>query len=134
MRQQEKGDLVGPGSKGKWIKKIFRLFWKETRLFHFLCSEPLKLLQIVASDSSDGPVLSLINKRLHGLRKKHNKILLLEETVAQGKAISEEQEEVLNSIQALRLDFHRSAREAISLATRLRLTVQEEVKLAAQSQ
>ncbi|CAN6675998.1 unnamed protein product [Malus baccata var. baccata] len=50
-----------------------------------------------ASDLSDGPVLSLINKRLRALRKKQNRIVQMEESLAQGKALNKEQEGVLQS-------------------------------------
>lgn len=49
------------------------------------------------SDLSDGPVQSLINKRLRGLRKKYNRILQMEESISQGKPINKEQEDVLRS-------------------------------------
>lgn len=47
------------------------------------------------SSSKEGPVLTMINKRLRALRKKNNKILQIEESKAQGKQINKEQEEVL---------------------------------------
>ncbi|KAK3026642.1 hypothetical protein RJ639_040669, partial [Escallonia herrerae] len=50
-----------------------------------------------ASDATDGPVLSLINKRLRALRKKQNRITQMEEAVSQGKPINKEQEETLKS-------------------------------------
>ncbi|KAK2975871.1 hypothetical protein RJ640_015302 [Escallonia rubra] len=50
-----------------------------------------------ASDATEGPVLSLINKRLRALRKKHNRITQMEEAVSQGKPINKEQEETLKS-------------------------------------
>ncbi|GAV69324.1 hypothetical protein CFOL_v3_12825 [Cephalotus follicularis] len=50
-----------------------------------------------ASEASDGPVLSLINKRIRNLRKKLNRIIQLEESVAQGKSINKEQEDLLRS-------------------------------------
>ncbi|RVW31280.1 hypothetical protein CK203_100345 [Vitis vinifera] len=37
---------------------------------------------MAASDVTDGPVLSLINKRLRGLRKKYNRITQMEEAIA----------------------------------------------------
>ncbi|MCO5614206.1 hypothetical protein L7F22_068486 [Adiantum nelumboides] len=43
----------------------------------------------------EGPVLTMINKRLRALRKKYNKILQIEESKAQGKQINKEQEDVL---------------------------------------
>ncbi|KAK7309558.1 hypothetical protein RJT34_06382 [Clitoria ternatea] len=48
-------------------------------------------------DATDGPVMSLINKRLRALRKKLNRILAMEESVSQGKPLNKEQEEVLRS-------------------------------------
>lgn len=50
-----------------------------------------------ASDMSDGPVLSVINKRLRALRKKYNRIVQMEESVSQGKTLNKEQEEVFRS-------------------------------------
>ncbi|KAL2559290.1 glycine-rich protein [Forsythia ovata] len=47
--------------------------------------------------TTDGPVLSLINKRLRSLRKKQNRILQMEESVSQGKILNKEQEETLKS-------------------------------------
>ncbi|TKY69740.1 DIL domain myosin family protein [Spatholobus suberectus] len=48
-------------------------------------------------DVADGPVMSLIGKRLRALRKKLNRILAMEESVSQGKPLNKEQEEVLRS-------------------------------------
>ncbi|KAF3663604.1 putative triose phosphate/phosphate translocator TPT, chloroplastic-like [Capsicum annuum] len=50
-----------------------------------------------ASELSDGPVLSVINKRLRALRKKQNRILQMEESVSKGKILNKEQEETLRS-------------------------------------
>ncbi|KAG5061954.1 hypothetical protein JHK85_003137 [Glycine max] len=47
--------------------------------------------------ANDGPVMSLINKRLRALRKKLNRILAMEEAVTLGKPLNKEQEEVLRS-------------------------------------
>ncbi|KAL5071431.1 hypothetical protein RYX36_022318 [Vicia faba] len=52
---------------------------------------------MVASTTTDGPVLNLINKRLRALRKKLNRITSMEESVSQGKPLNKEQEEVLRS-------------------------------------
>ncbi|KAK0573092.1 hypothetical protein LWI29_002868 [Acer saccharum] len=49
------------------------------------------------SETSDGPVLSVINKRIRGLKKKYNRIVQMEESVSQGKTLNKEQEEVLRS-------------------------------------
>ncbi|KAK1413768.1 hypothetical protein QVD17_35549 [Tagetes erecta] len=52
-----------------------------------------------ASDVTDGPVLTLINKRIRNLKKKLNRIAQLEESIAQGKSAikNKEQEELLKS-------------------------------------
>ncbi|KAJ3696087.1 hypothetical protein LUZ60_001464 [Juncus effusus] len=50
-----------------------------------------------AESSTDGPVLSVISKRLRALRKKHNRILQMEESLSAGKILNKEQEEVLRS-------------------------------------
>ncbi|KAJ7953737.1 Glycine-rich protein [Quillaja saponaria] len=82
------------------------------------------------SDVSDGPVLSLINKRIRALRKKQNRILQMEEAIAQGKPINKEQEEVLRSKPAVTalIDELEKLRQPLSSA------VQEELNLAFQSQ
>ncbi|XP_008446299.2 uncharacterized protein LOC103489075 isoform X2 [Cucumis melo] len=81
---------------------------------------------LAPSDVSDGPVLSLINKRLRALRKKHNRILQMEEAISQGKPINKEQEEVLRSkpsvtalideLEKLRLPLSSAVSEEICLA------------------
>uniref|UniRef100_A0A803QD83 Uncharacterized protein n=1 Tax=Cannabis sativa TaxID=3483 RepID=A0A803QD83_CANSA len=84
---------------------------------------------MAASDVSDGPVLSLINKRLRALRKKLNRIVQLEEGIAQGKPIVKEQEEVLRSkpvVSAL-IDELEKLRQPLSAA------VDEEINLAVQN-
>ncbi|URD94585.1 hypothetical protein MUK42_30300 [Musa troglodytarum] len=43
--------------------------------------------------AGDGPVLSLMSKRLRALRKKYNRILQMEGSLAQGKPLNKEQEE-----------------------------------------
>ncbi|KAL2519424.1 Uncharacterized protein Adt_15671 [Abeliophyllum distichum] len=52
---------------------------------------------VSSSEMTDGPVLSVINKRFRALRKKQNCILLMEESLAQGKSLNKEQEETLRS-------------------------------------
>ncbi|EPS60452.1 hypothetical protein M569_14351 [Genlisea aurea] len=47
--------------------------------------------------AAEGPVLGLINKRLRALKKKLNRIMLMEESVSQGKTLNKEQEETLRS-------------------------------------
>ncbi|XP_010272217.1 PREDICTED: uncharacterized protein LOC104608055 isoform X2 [Nelumbo nucifera] len=81
-----------------------------------------------ASEVTDGPVLSLINKRLRALRKKYNRILQMEEGIAQGKPINKEQEEVLRSkptVAAL-IDEFEKLRQPLTAA------LQEELKLTVQ--
>lgn len=51
----------------------------------------------LVSEVTDGPVLSVINKRIRALRKKYNRIIQMEESVSQGKALNKEQEETLRS-------------------------------------
>lgn len=50
-----------------------------------------------ASEANDGPVLSVVTKRLRALRKKQNRISQMEESVAAGKTLNQEQKEVLRS-------------------------------------
>lgn len=82
----------------------------------------------VASEMSEGPVLSLLNKRLRALRKKSNRILQVEEAVAQGKPINKEQEEMLRSKPAVSalIDELEKLRQPLSQA------LSEELSLAAQ--
>ncbi|KAJ4816273.1 Glycine-rich family protein [Rhynchospora pubera] len=47
--------------------------------------------------STDGPVLSVVSKRIRALRKKYNRITQMEEALANGKTLNKEQEEVLRS-------------------------------------
>ncbi|KAK8691509.1 hypothetical protein V6N13_075019 [Hibiscus sabdariffa] len=80
--------------------------------------------------SADGPVLSLINKRIRALRKKYNRILQMEESVSQGKTLNKEQEEVLHSKPAVSalIDELEKLRHPLSSA------VSEEISLALQHQ
>ncbi|XP_054809004.1 uncharacterized protein LOC129311064 [Prosopis cineraria] len=82
-----------------------------------------------ASDIADGPVLSLVNKRIRGLRKKMNRILQMEESIAQGKTINKEQEEVLRSKPAVSALID----ELEKLRQPLLSAVKEEVDLALQN-
>ncbi|CAI0379493.1 unnamed protein product [Linum tenue] len=79
-------------------------------------------------ESADGPVLSLINKRLRALRKKQNRIIQMEESVAQGKALNNEQREVLRSKPSVSaaIDELEKLRQPLSVA------VSEEIELAIQ--
>ncbi|WOL08035.1 hypothetical protein Cni_G16787 [Canna indica] len=77
--------------------------------------------------AADGPVLSMMNKRLRALRKKHNRILQMEERLAQGKPLNKEQEEVLRSKPAVvtLIDEYEKLRQPLAAA------VQEELARAA---
>ncbi|KAF5443250.1 hypothetical protein F2P56_035822 [Juglans regia] len=83
-----------------------------------------------SSDALDGPVLSLLNKRLRALRKKLNRIHQMEDTIAQGKPINKEQEEVLRSKPAVSalIDELEKLRQPLSQA------LSEELSIAAQRQ
>ncbi|MCD7466166.1 hypothetical protein HAX54_002603 [Datura stramonium] len=83
-----------------------------------------------ASEVSDGPVLSVINKRLRALRKKHSRILQMEESLSKGKTLNKEQEETLRSkssviagideLEKLRQPLAAAVVEEINLATEQR--------------
>ncbi|EEE59723.1 hypothetical protein OsJ_12161 [Oryza sativa Japonica Group] len=45
-----------------------------------------------AAEATDGPTLSVVSKRLRALRKKHNRILQMEESLAGGRKLNKEQE------------------------------------------
>uniref|UniRef100_A0A0D9VXL8 Uncharacterized protein n=1 Tax=Leersia perrieri TaxID=77586 RepID=A0A0D9VXL8_9ORYZ len=60
-------------------------------------SSPTGSSSAAAAEATDGPVLSVVSKRLRALRKKHNRILQMEESLAGGKKLNKEQEEVLRS-------------------------------------
>ncbi|KAF9673499.1 hypothetical protein SADUNF_Sadunf10G0030600 [Salix dunnii] len=79
------------------------------------------------SELTDGPVLSLITKRLRALKKKQNRILQMEESIAQGKPINKEQEDVLRSkpFVSAAIDELEKLRQPLSVA------VSEEIELAA---
>ncbi|KAI0501579.1 hypothetical protein KFK09_016524 [Dendrobium nobile] len=80
-----------------------------------------------AAAAVEGPVLSLMNKRLRALRKKYNRIIQMEASLVQGKTLNKEQEEVLRSkpgVVAL-IDEYDKLRLPLAAA------VQEEVALTA---
>ncbi|XP_031403052.1 keratin, type I cytoskeletal 9-like [Punica granatum] len=78
-----------------------------------------------ASDATDGPVMSVINKRLRAHRKKLNRILQMEEALSQGKSLNKEQEEVLRS----KPYFVAAIDELEKLRPQLSSAVQEELQL-----
>nr|XP_033510582.1 ATP-dependent RNA helicase A protein-like isoform X2 [Nicotiana tomentosiformis] len=81
---------------------------------------------MAASDVSEGPVLSVINKRLRALRKKYNRIVQMEESVSKGKTLNKEQEETLRSKPAViaGIDELEKLREPLASA------IAEEINLA----
>ncbi|KAK4358150.1 hypothetical protein RND71_023760 [Anisodus tanguticus] len=81
-----------------------------------------------ASETSDGPVLSVINKRLRALHKKHNRILQMEESLINGKTLNKEQEETFRSKRAVvaAIDELEKLRQPLATA------VTEEINLATQ--
>ncbi|KVI05589.1 uncharacterized protein LOC112525569 isoform X2 [Cynara cardunculus var. scolymus] len=82
------------------------------------------------SDVTDGPVLTLINKRIRNLRKKLNRVAQLEDSIAQGKSIikNKEQEELLKTKPTIiaAVDELEKFRQSLSVA------VDEEINLALQ--
>lgn len=71
-----------------------------------------------AGAGADGPVLSVVAKRIRALRKKYNRILQMEEGLAQGKTLNKEQEEVLRSkpLVAALIDELEKLRQPLSAA------------------
>ncbi|KAL8111926.1 hypothetical protein AgCh_019575 [Apium graveolens] len=78
------------------------------------------------SDVSDGPVLSLINKRLRALRKKINRITQMEDSISQGKTLNKEQEEVFRT----KPSVISAIDELEKLKQPLAIAVSEEIDLA----
>ncbi|XP_059309706.1 uncharacterized protein LOC132060807 [Lycium ferocissimum] len=76
--------------------------------------------------TSDGAVLNVINKRLRSLRKKHNRIVQMEESLSNGKTLNKEQQETLRSKPAIiaGIDELEKLREPLTSA------VAEEINLA----
>ncbi|XP_009613040.1 uncharacterized protein C12G12.07c-like isoform X1 [Nicotiana tomentosiformis] len=79
-----------------------------------------------ASELSDGPVLSVINKRLRALRKKYNRIVQMEESLSKGKILNKEQEETFRSKSAVLVGID----ELEKLRQPLAAAVAEEINLA----
>lgn len=78
-----------------------------------------------STEATEGPVLSLMTKRLRNLRKKHKRILQLEEEISQGKILNKDQEEVLRSKPSVLtlIDEYEKLRQPLSTA------LQEELAL-----
>ncbi|KAG6550324.1 hypothetical protein Mapa_008287 [Marchantia paleacea] len=81
----------------------------------------------------DGPVLTMMSKRLRALRKKFNRILQIEENKAQGKTVNKEQEDVLKTkiaIAAL-IDEYEKLRQPLLIAVREEVSEREKELMAA---
>lgn len=57
----------------------------------------MQMATTASPDVADGPVMSLINKRIRAFRKKMNRIVAMEESLSQGKTLNKEQEEFLRT-------------------------------------
>lgn len=77
--------------------------------------------------AAEGPVLSLISKRLRTLRKKLNRIAQMQEFISQGKTLNKEQEEVFKSKPSVVAAID----ELSKLRSPLSVSVEEEIRLAA---
>ncbi|KAH9329525.1 hypothetical protein KI387_001633 [Taxus chinensis] len=75
----------------------------------------------------DGPVLSMLNKRLRSLKKKFNRILQIEESISQGKVINKEQEDVLKSklTVSILIDEYEKLKQPLAVAVKEELAERE---------
>ncbi|GLJ44986.1 hypothetical protein SUGI_0946950 [Cryptomeria japonica] len=82
----------------------------------------------------DGPVMGMLNKRLRALKKKYNRILQIEESRNQGKAINKEQEDVLKAkvSVALLIEEYEKLRQPLSLAVKEELGEREKEPLSSE--
>ncbi|KAL5722538.1 hypothetical protein ACHQM5_006050 [Ranunculus cassubicifolius] len=73
---------------------------------------------MAASESNEGPVMSLMSKRLRNLRKRHKKILQLEDEISLGKTLNKDQEETLRSKPSVLtlIDEYEKLRQPLSAA------------------
>lgn len=79
--------------------------------------------------AADGPVLTLLNKRLRALRKKLNRISQMEKSLSLGKSLNREQEETLRSKPALLAGID----EVERLRHPLMQAVNQEIQIALQA-
>ncbi|KAJ7542043.1 hypothetical protein O6H91_10G087300 [Diphasiastrum complanatum] len=86
-----------------------------------------------AGAPKDGPVLTMMSKRLRALRKKYNKILQIEESKAQGKVINKEQEDVLRTKIAIAvlIDEYEKLRQPLLVAVKEELAERERELMSA---
>ncbi|EFJ23873.1 hypothetical protein SELMODRAFT_442638 [Selaginella moellendorffii] len=89
-----------------------------------------------SSCGKDGPVLTMMNKRLRALKKKYNRIVQLEEAKEKGKAINKEQEDVLKSkVQVLTLmEEYDRLRQPLLVAVREEIAEKEKEWIAAKEE
>lgn len=74
----------------------------------------------------DGPVLSVLNKRIRALRKKLNRITQMEESLSRGKSLNKEQQETLRSKSSVVAGIDELER----LRQPLTLAVDQEIQIA----
>ncbi|KAH9609181.1 hypothetical protein KSS87_002407 [Heliosperma pusillum] len=88
-------------------------------------TDPTTATTTATSTTSEGPVLTVLTKRIRALRKKHNRIIQMEQSLSQGKPLNPEQLEVVRSKPALvsLLDELEKLRAPLSLA------VEEELQI-----
>ncbi|MCO5574108.1 hypothetical protein L7F22_027886 [Adiantum nelumboides] len=85
------------------------------------------------SATKEGPVVSMMSKRLRALKKKLNKIVQIEESKLQGKIINKEQEEVLKTKIAVVaiIDEYEKLRQPLQAAVKEELAERERELMAA---
>eukprot|EP00249_Psilotum_nudum_P022683 c28609_g1_i1 orf=92-1705(+) len=81
----------------------------------------------------DGPVLTMMSKRLRALKKKYNRILQIEDNKAHGKPVNREQDEVLKTKVAVAalIDEYEKLRQPLFAAVKEELAEREKELLAA---
>jgi hypothetical protein len=87
----------------------------------------------IVGGPKDGPVLTMMSKRLRALKKKYNRILQIEENKRQGKTVNKEQEDVLKTkigIAAL-IDEYEKLRQPLMAAVKEEVAEREKELLAA---
>ncbi|MCO5597576.1 hypothetical protein L7F22_051655 [Adiantum nelumboides] len=85
------------------------------------------------SATKEGPVVSMMSKRMRALKKKLNKIQQIEESKLQGKIINKEQEEVLKTKIAVAaiIDEYEKLRQPLQAAVKEELAERERELMAA---
>ena len=87
----------------------------------------------VVGGPKDGPVLTMMSKRLRALRKKYNRILQIEENKRQGKTVNKEQEDVVKTKLAVAalIDEYEKLRQPLLAAVKEEVAEREKELLAA---